>query len=177
MSEPIPAWISIGGTLPLNLVPQLCEAIAANGLSPEWGDARFRPDSVEVLLDACRHGRGVCVLCLYDDQANWGRMPNLEDFLAKVGKLTFELRSEGKSSFDPDLVMRRPGQRPVRIRTDVNGNPVVIAQLLAPIVKTLANAAVARNMQACKAGVQRALKRLQAVLPPAIEPLPPFEIG
>ncbi|HEX5105883.1 MAG TPA: hypothetical protein VFV87_18825 [Pirellulaceae bacterium] len=177
MSEPIPACISIGGKLPRHLVPQLCESIQADGLSLEWGDAHFRPKTAEDLLDACRDERGVSILWLCDDQADWGRLPNLEDFLTKVGKLPFDLRSEGKMSFDPDLVRHRPGKRPVQITTNAQGDPVVIAQLLAPVVKTLAKAADAKSRQDCQADVQRALRRLRSVLPPKIAPLPPFEIG
>ncbi|MCI0361659.1 MAG: hypothetical protein L0211_24510 [Planctomycetaceae bacterium] len=54
---------------------------------------------------------------------------------------------------------------------------MIVAELLAPIVKMLAKAASAKQKQACQAGARRALKRLQAVLPPAITPLPPFEVG
>ena len=177
MSEPIPTCISIGGKLPRKLVPQFCESIQADGVALEWGDACFRPKSAEELMDACRDVEGIDVLWLCDDQANWGRLPSLEDLLTKVGKLPFDLRSDGKLGFNLDVISSRPGQRPVQITTNAQGDSVIVAELLAPIVKTLAKAASARQKQACQTGARRALKRLQAVLPPAITPLPPFEIG
>ncbi len=177
MSEPIPACISIGGKLTWKLVPQLCESIQADGLSLEWGDALFRPKTADELMESCRDEEGINVLWLCDDQANWGRLPNLEDFLTKVGKLPFDLRSDGKLGFDPDVIFSRPGQQPVQITTNAQGNSVIVAELLAPIVKMLAKAASAKQKQAWQTGAQRALKRLQAVLPPAITPLPPFEIA
>ena len=80
-------------------------------------------------------------------------------------------------SFDPDLVVYRPGKRPVRITTNAQGDPVVIASLLAPIAKMLAKATEAQARQTYQASAKRAWKRLQTVLPPLITPLPPFEIG
>ncbi len=109
MSEPIPACIAIGGKLSGKLVTHLCAAIDADRVSLEWGDAAFRPTTAEELLKACddEHGDGTLRLC--DDHANWGRLPNLEDFLTKVGKLPFDRRSDGKLGFDPDLIFSRPG--------------------------------------------------------------------
>ena len=129
MSEPLPACISIGGKLPLKLVTPLCAAINADRVSLEWGDAPFRPKTAEELLHACHEEHDDKFLWLCDDQANWGRMPNLEDFLVKKAKLPFDLRSDGNVGLDPDLVFYRPGQKPVRITTTAQGDPVVIAEL------------------------------------------------
>jgi hypothetical protein len=177
MSEPIPACISIGGKLPSKLVPQLCAAINTDRVSLEWGDALFRPQTAEELLDACDEHQGIKVLWLCAEHADWGRLPALEAFLVREARLPFDLLTDAKLGVDPEQVTYRPGRRPVRFTTTAHGDPVISAQLLAPIVKMLAKASSAQQKQAYQAGAKRALKRLQAVLPPAITPLPPFEIG
>lgn len=97
--------------------------------------------------------------------------------LEKQAKLPFDLRSDGKLGIDPDLIQCRPGHKLVQISTTASGTPVVTADSLAPIVKTLAKAAGAKRQRECQSGAERALKRLRAILPPAIGPLPHFEIA
>ena len=176
MSEPIPACISIGGRLSKKLVPALCKAIVADGVVVEWGDALFRPLIALDLLEVCQEVNGARVLLLCDDQANWCRFPTLEEFLLKRAKLPYDLRTEGKAEFDPELVMFRPGQKPLRITTSANGQPVVAAQVLTPITDALAKAICCDQKPARIAGARRVLKSLRALLPPALTPLPPFEI-
>ena len=176
MSEPIPACISIGGRLSKRLVPTFCKAIVADGVVVEWGDALFRPMIALDLLEVCQEVNGARVLLLCDDRANWGRFPALEEFLLKCAKLPFDLRTEGRAEFDPELVMFRPGQKPLRLTTSANGQPVVAAQVLTPIADALANAIGGGRKLATMARFRRVLKGLRAHLPPVFSPLPPFEI-
>ncbi len=179
MSEPIPACLAIGGRLPKRLVARLCRAIIADGVALEWGDAPFRPQTAQELLESCREEKGVRVLWVCDEQANWGRLPALEAFLTERAKLSFDLRSEGKAEFDADVVTFRPGQKPTRIVTTANGEPVIAAHLLVPVIKELAGAIrVGRSCssRAWRERGERALARLQALTPPPITPLAPFEI-
>jgi hypothetical protein len=176
MSEPIPASISIGGRLSKRQVPALCKAIVADGVVVEWGDALFRPLIALDLLEVCQEVNGARVLLLCDDRANWGRFPALEEFLLKRAKLPFDLQTEGRAEFDPELVIFRPGQKPLRLTTSANGQPVVAAQVLTPIADALASAIGSRQKRASMARFRRVLKDLRAHLPPALTPLPSFEI-
>jgi hypothetical protein len=175
MSEPIAASISIGGKLPKRLVAPLCQAIAAAGVAMEWGDAPFRPKTAQDLLGACRQEWGTSVLWLCDDWANWGRFPALEAFLVERARLPFDLRSEGKAEFDPELIVFRPGRKPVSISTLANGKPIVTVDRLTPIVQRLAKLLRSRPFSQAKA--RRTLKRLHAALPVLSRPLTPSEIG
>ena len=156
------------------LVANLCQEIAAAGVAAEWGDGPFRPKSAEDLLSACRQERGTRVLWLCDDHANWGRFPTLEAFLVERARLPFDLRSEGKADYDPELIMFRPGKKPITIATTAKGKPIVTGETLAPIVRQLAAALKPRPISQAKA--RRALRQLTAVLPATLMPLPPFEI-
>jgi hypothetical protein len=144
----------------------------------EWGDACFRPQSAQDLLDARREERGVLILWLCDDQADWGRLRALEDFRVNDANLPFDLQAEGKAEFDPDLVRFRPGYDVIRTTTTAQGQPVVPAQRLDPVMRELTMAVEAgQQPSAAEASVKRTLKRLQTLIPPTPAPLPPFEIG
>ena len=179
MSESIPACISIGGKVRANLAPQLCKAIAVEGVALEWGDGHFRPKSPHELLEARREIDGTPVLWLCDDQANWGRFAALEAFLVKHG-IAFNCQSDGKGEFSPDLIVFRPGFGPVRIMTSTGGEPVITAKSMEP-VKTGLHAAITAgkraDLQECLSQLEVAQTALHAALPPAIRPLPPFEVG
>ena len=43
MAERMAAEITIGGTIPSSLVPELCRTIIEEGVSHAWGDAPFCP--------------------------------------------------------------------------------------------------------------------------------------
>src|SRR5438270_7869811 len=98
MSEPIPAEISIGGKIRVEVVPELCKAIADQYVSLEWGDARFVPQTAEDLLSACQAREGVRLLWLCADQANYGELRQLEAFLVGAG-IPFQRRSNATYQF------------------------------------------------------------------------------
>jgi hypothetical protein len=174
MSEPIPACISIGGRVPRDFVSTLCQAIRAQGMALEWGDANFLPHSAENLLAARQQHDGVWVLWLCDDSANWGRLAVLEPVLVQRG-IPFNLQADGKAQYDPDLIVFRPGAEPIRILTNAAGKPVVPVEPLAAIQELLA--AARSDPGRCQAQLDSAHAALADVLPPAFAPLPPFEIG
>ncbi|SRR6266481_6830174 len=179
MSEPIPACISIGGKVAADLVPELCKAISAERVALEWGDAHFEPQSAEHLLDACEEIDGVNVLWLCDEQANWGRFSDLEEFLVKHG-IPFDLQADGKAESNAELIAFRPGSQPVRVITSVDGDPVVSAWSLAPVKAALEaamDAGMQNDLSRCLAQVEVALGALRAALPPVVQPLSPFAIG
>jgi hypothetical protein len=72
MSEPISVCLAIGGRLPKRLVARLCRAIIADGVALDWGDAPFRPQTAQELLESCREEKGASVFWVCDDQASWG---------------------------------------------------------------------------------------------------------
>jgi len=178
MSEPIPACISIGGKIPCKLVSALCQAIRAEGLALEWGDAHFKPTSADDLRDACRELEGVNLLWLCDDSANWGRFNVLESVLVE-NDIAFDLQSDGKAEYDADLTVFRSGGKPIRILTNADGEPMVFAKSLAPVREALEQVVIAvwrgkfpqylRSLRAAQAA-------LTAALPPAIVPLTPFDV-
>src|SRR5436853_6904389 len=108
MSDYIAAEIKIGGRIPTALVPALCEAIAEQRLSLEWGDCVFQPHSAIDLLEAATNVDGVRMLRLYDDDAAWGEFPELEAFLEKH-EIPFDRFHEGKFDTNPRLQQFRPG--------------------------------------------------------------------
>ena len=73
MSEHLPAEIKIGGKVRRSIAEALCEVIAGEGVALDWGEARFRPQTVEELLAArSDDGDDVTLLRLCDDQASLG---------------------------------------------------------------------------------------------------------
>ena len=77
MSDYIAAEIKIGGRIPAALAPALCDAIAEQRLSLEWGDCVFQPHCAVDLLDARTSVDGVSMLRLYDDDAGLGRVSRI----------------------------------------------------------------------------------------------------
>jgi len=77
MAERMAAEITIGGTIPASLVPELCRTITEEGVSHAWGDAPLRPLSDADLLEILRDGW----LWLCDHQASWGQFDALERLL------------------------------------------------------------------------------------------------
>jgi len=145
----------------------------------EWGDAPFRPHTAEDLLAACREKRGVRVLWLCSDQANWGRLPALEALLTSQARLPFDLQTDGKAEFDPELLAFRPGGQPVRLITTARGEPVIAARRLARLIRELASALKADPTipsQARRQRGERALAGIRALVHLPLSPLPPFEI-
>ena len=93
MAERMAAEITIGGTIPASLVPQLCRTIIEEGVSHAWGDAPFHPQSAADLLEILSDG----LLWLCDDQANWGQLDALERLLQEHN-VPFDRKSGGKVS-------------------------------------------------------------------------------
>ena len=93
MAERMAAEITIGGTIPASLVPQLCRTITEEGVSHAWGDAPFCPQSAADLLKILSDG----LLWLCDDQASWGQFDALERLLQEHN-VPFDRKSGGKVS-------------------------------------------------------------------------------
>ena len=178
MSEPIAACITIGGKLSADLAVVLCESICAEGVALEWGDALFRPQSGQELLDARQDQDGVSRLWLCDDRADWGRFPVLEEFLIREG-LPFDRQADHSAEYDADLVIFRPGGEPITVVTNVQGEPVITTSGLQPLADELASAIQAcqnGDVGTCLARLNSTQSALQQLLPPTFSRLPAFEI-
>jgi hypothetical protein len=179
MSDRMAAEIWIGGKIPVSLVSALCVAIGDQGVSLEWGDAPFRPSTVEDLAQAVKEDdRGVRLLWLCDDQAGGGVFEELEAFL-REHEIAYTRQSTGHYEFDPEMVHFRPGHPSASLATNAVGQPVVSASELAPVADLLA-AALDSSRSDCAADswsrVRTARQLLQEQLPPALPPLETFEI-
>jgi hypothetical protein len=64
MADYVAAHITIGGPVRERLAPKLCDAIRRQGVSLEWGEFDFCPESGRDLLKACRKIPGAKILRL-----------------------------------------------------------------------------------------------------------------
>lgn len=179
MSERMAAEIWIGGTVPANLVDELCGEIDAAGVALEWGGGRFAPKTEEELLQARVDRNGAAVLYLCDEQAAWERFDALEGFLQEHG-IPFTRRDDGGAAYNGEIVECRPGNDVVCIPIDADGAPVVDASALCPVdealsstLEYLCNGSVGNAVLSLK----QAQQLLREQLPPTVSPLEPFEIN
>jgi len=107
--------ITIGGQLHRGNIPVLLRAIAEAGVSLEWGDARFAPETVEELLDALKDDR----LWLCDDQAPYGEFLALEAVCRDLG-LAYRRHGEGRYELNPQITDWRPGMPEALLRMGDN---------------------------------------------------------
>jgi hypothetical protein len=196
MADRMAAEIHIGGKVPRELVSKLCAAIAAENVSLEWGGAGFRPAGAEDILRACSAAAEDAppgVLCLFDDQARWGEMEDLERFLEEH-QIAFNRFSEGKYEQSAEVVRYRPQAGRVESLTDPEHRPVVLASSLEPVEEALRKGierladeqrtekgpSPNRRPGASLAGGLRHLRRARRLLgelvPPRVPALGPLEI-
>jgi hypothetical protein len=179
MSDRIPAEIWIGGKIAASLVPALCDAIVDEGVSLEWGDARFCPTSAGDLVDALdQDADGGPLLWLCDDEASCGEFDVLEKFLEEHG-IPFTRQSDGRYEYEPERIEFRSGMEKVWLATDRSGESVVPAALLtnfeAVLTKVL-QLAQSGHFKRATNSLEAAMKKLRRDLPPSVPPLEPFEI-
>jgi len=179
MADRMAAQIWIGGRLSGGQAEDLCGAIADEGVSLDYGDKTFRPSTPEDLIEACDESDDDDrVLRLCDDQASWGEFADLESFLQEHA-IPYTRHGEGGGSYNGEIVEYRPGNDPVCISVDANGSPAVDIDAVRRVDKALDVA-----MRRLDTGdVRRAARWLKVArhslceqLPPAIQPLPSFEI-
>jgi hypothetical protein len=178
MSEPIPTEIAIGGKIRADQVPGLCQAIAEQGVSLEWGDACFTPETADDLLSACQEHDGVRVLWLCDDQANYGRLEVLELFLER-DQIAFRHKSDAKYEYDAEIIEYRPETGHESYSSDNSGQPLIPLQTMTSIAEAVDKAAdTAEGKSALE--LLRRLRNVQQLvhesLPIVVPPLAAFEI-
>lgn len=174
MADYMAAEILIGGRIPANIVPELCQAIRQERLGLDYDRACFEPDSASDLVEACRaDSHGALVLKLSDDQARWGEFEQLERFLQQNG-IAYTRRSEGKYDCDPEQVEFRPRQSVVVIPTNSAGKPMVRARELEPVQAQLQQAIELASSRDCSAAMtllRTAHETLRQCLPSRVPPL------
>jgi hypothetical protein len=178
MADYVSAHITIGGGVRERLVPKLCDAICRQGVSLEWGEFDFCPESGADLLRACRKVAGAKVLRLYGDEVAYGNFDVLQEFLMDR-KLPFDRWHESKYEIPCELLVYRPDGELRFFLTDLEGRVVVRAEPLLELADLLQQTQQLLRI----GGSQRALKVLRRCqrlasqhLPPAIPPLPDFTI-
>jgi hypothetical protein len=178
MSEPIPAEISIGGKIREDQVPGLCQVIAEEGVSLEWGDACFTPSMAEDLLAACQEHDGVRVLWLCDDQANYGMFKVLEAFLERE-QIAFRHKSDAKYEYDAEIIEYRPKLGEVSYSSDNTGQPLIPLKTLTSIAAAVDEATNTADGQTALELLRR-LRNIQHLvhenMPTVVPPLAAFEI-
>lgn len=177
MSDRIAAEIFIGGAISRKQVAQLCSAITAQGVSLDWGDAEFRPESAGELLAERREYHGAQILALCDDQARSGCFESLEEFLI-AERIPFDRYHEAKYEFDAELVWYRPGRPPTVIITDADRKPIVRSVAVARAQQQIAAVITALKKQGLTAPLRaaRSVARTLTKALPRVRPLGEFKI-
>ncbi len=175
MADRLSTVIWIGGDIPQQLVPALCEAIREEGVVLDGGTRPFQPQTAKDLLAPVPQGE---TLGLYHERAAGGCFEQLEKFLEQH-RIAFRRRCEGRYEYDPQFVEYRPGYGPVILETNAGGYPVVLARDLVPVRHLLEAALDSAEDQPDSrvlSLVQTALKGLREQMPPELPPLEPFRV-
>jgi hypothetical protein len=179
MSERMVAEIWIGGKIAASLVPDLCEAIADEGVSTEWGGGGFEPATAHDLLKAVKPNRDkVPLLWLCNGEATWGEFSSLEAFL-QDRQIAFTRVSEGKYEYDPEMLVYRPSTGRIEIATDSSGEPMVPISPFVAVEAELSkvvDAVPVASLRTILRAIRSARNTLRCALPPTFSPLEAFEI-
>jgi len=145
MADYAPGNIDIGGPVPRRLVPELIKQIREAGVSLDWGGLAFLPETEQDLVDAADEYR----IQLFDENAMFGRFPELEHFLVENG-ISYDRISDPLPESSGVLVIHRPGAT-YAMRTDSDGGIVVGADAITGIRKALEAGDTAAALAICKA--------------------------
>jgi hypothetical protein len=175
MADCFPGEIKIGGSVPAALLDEFLRQVASaggfvggyDGTAAACADA----DGLRRALDENGH------LVLADPEARYGCFEELEEWCVRHG-VPFDRHSDAKHEFDSENVRFRPGmKRPVVTPSDNCGSDLVDADRIRPVAKSLSRLAVGRlSKDRLLAAVRKASRKLDRLLPPEVEPLPPLDI-
>ena len=162
MSSRFCASIRIGGKIEVSKVEPLLKAIRESGVTLEWGDTTFSPQTPEELMEAKKEKW----LEFCDERADHGEFPKLETMCCKLG-LGYTRHSEASFDSDAERVDWRPGMKKPLVWVASNTN---CASTFVPIEH------LHKALDLLEAGkVDKALHTLRNLCPPICE-LPPLEI-
>lgn len=160
MSEPIPAYIAIGGKVTKEQAEQIVIFCDDYGLTDDCESSCITTiDELEDEID--EDG----VLKLYNHQANYGMFPDLQAWLESQ-KIPYDLHADGKYEYDPEITEYRPslGEAITR-KADHSGDEVIDANVVRKALTLIADGEAVK-----------AVELLREELGPEVEPLPPFEV-
>jgi len=162
MSSYFCASIRIGGSIKRSKVERLLSAIGQAGVSLEWGDAPFAPQTADKLMEAKQE----TWLWLCDERASCGEFPELEAACRKL-KLGYLRHSEASFDCDAERADWRQGMKKpiVRPSSNVNSHDTYVS-----------TEAVCKALELFEAGNAKQAIRSLRRLCPDIPKLPPFEI-
>ncbi len=178
MADYVAAHITMGGRVPRQLVPQLCQTIGTQGIGREWGEWDFCPETAAELLNARLEIDGAQVLRLFGDEVPYGNFEVLQGFLMDH-KLPFDRWHEAKYEISCERLSYRPNLGLRSFLTNHQEEIVIAADPLMPLP------AMVRQVQrlldrGARHGAQQLLQQCQALLaehlPIAIPALPSLEI-
>ena len=176
MADCIPGEITIGGTIPDDVLGAFLGEVNSTGASVGgYGgtEAAFKTTAdLTEALDDDGH------LLLVDDQASFGQFEGLEDFCVKHG-ISFDRHSDAKYEFDAENVSYRTGmKKPVSIPSNNDGEDLFSVKAVRPVVKELTKVVTAGlNRDKLKAAAVKIIRHLNSLLPPEVESLPPLQVG
>ena len=164
----------IGGKVPAQLVPALCDEINAAVVALDYNAEGFTPTTETELLEACVDYESSPVLYFGTTQTGCSPFRNLSEFLQEHD-ISFTCRKAGNSAGASVLLKFRGGSDRSHVRIDSTGAPVVDMNMLRRINESLTKVLAAEFGRAI-----RLLKDLKAdiceTLPPDLPPLAPFQI-
>ena len=174
MADCFPGEIKIGGGVPAPLLDEFLREVVSTGASVGGYDGaasdRLDAEGLRQALDGKGH------LHLADAEARFGQFEEIEDFCVRHG-IPFDRHSDAKE-YDSENVRFRPGmEHPVVVSSD---NAVVTSWTPTGSARSpgawLAWRAAGRPKDKLLAAVRKATRKLDGLLPPEVNPLPPLEI-
>lgn len=134
MANRIPASVTIGGPIPRAALPEICEAVEAQGLGYEWGEynARPTPDYVAGLQGS--------TLFLCDDESSGGLYDEVLPVLERH-EVEFDFQSDARYEFDGVLRRARRVDGEYRTYEDLatqDGSPVLLVEHVRNVLEQMA---------------------------------------
>jgi aspartate oxidase len=156
MSDRFPAEITIGGTIPRQLMDELAGMIASEGVSLDWQYAMDKASVFAAIEAAACRGETVRFT---DDEACLGQFEDLENWLTSHG-IDFDRHSDARYEYDGENAYGRSRKRPVIRNSDQSG-------------KNLVSAEEVHKVLASQAPPDRKLARIAklAAVPPVLTPI------
>jgi len=175
MSDYFAGEIRIGGNVPADLLEEFLGELESSGAKVGGYDGSpvtcRNAEELRRALDENGH------LFLVDDQARFGMFEELEGFLCEHD-IPYDRHSDARFEFDAENVRFRPGmERPLTVPSNDAGDDLMDVSMIRPIAGELARLAIATlTKDELTAAVQEASRKLNEVLPPEVEPLPPLRV-
>ena len=175
MADYFPGEIRIGGNVSADLLEELLGELSSTGAKVGGYDGtEFNCQSADELRQALDENGH---LFLVNDQARFGMFEEVEGFLCEHD-IPFDRHSGARYEFDAENVRFRPGMdRPVEVSSNGTGDDLMDVDVIRPVAKELACLAEAKlTHDKLLAAVQEASRKLNEVLPPEVESLPPLQV-